>query len=192
MEDRELEIWRQEWRDETAPLPEIKKKIERRNRRFLLSNMVAVVGLVAILVFATVVAWRDPRPEKIAWAVGIWVLGFVGSGYRLWVQRGTWRPAAQTTRAFVELSYNRAVAKVRAIRFGFYGILVWVAYYAALAVWKWNVVWPDVKADPGDWALALGGVLLMLAAAFLWLAWLRRRKVVELEEAKKLLEEMKQ
>lgn len=192
MEDRELEIWREEWRSETEPLPEIKSKIKRESRRFVLGNIVAAAAAIAALVFSAMVALRDPSPEKIAWAVGIWVLTFVAGGYRVWNQRGVWRPAAQTTRAFVELSYNRAMAKVRAIRFASYVMLAWIAYYAALTVWRWNVIWPDVKADPGGWALTLGGVLLMLAAAFLWLGWQRRRKIAGLEEAKKILEEMKQ
>jgi hypothetical protein len=190
IEDRELESWRAEWRQATMPLPELHRKIQRQNRLFLLGNVMAAIVFVAGLIFSVFAVRQEPSPEVIAWAVGIWVLVFVCAAYRLWNQRGMWRPATQSTRAFVELSRDRALAKIRSIRMSYRLIPAWLVFCAGIVVWRWSVIGPDVKAHPTDYWLALGGVVLMVVLAYLYLAWIRRRQMAQLDEAERLLKEM--
>lgn len=190
IEDRELESWRAEWRQATLPLPEIHKKIKRQNRRFYLSLVAAALAFVGALIFSIVAVRQEPSPERIAWAVGIWILALGSGAYRLWNQRGTWRPATQSTRAFLDLSRKRALAKIRSVRVAFYVIPAWLVFCAGIVAWRWNVFGPDMKAHPTDYLLAFGAVVVILLLAFLYLAWVRRRQIAELKEAEQLLQEM--
>jgi hypothetical protein len=190
IQDRELESWRAEWRQATLPLPEIHRKIKWQNRRFYLSLLAAAVAFVGALVLSVVSVRQEPSPERIAWAVGIWVLVFGCGVYRLWNQRGTWRPATQSTRAFIDLSRKRALAKIRSIRVAYYVISAWLIFCTGIVIWRWGTFAPDIKAHPLDYLLALGAVVAIMLLAFLYLAWVRRRKYAELKEAERLLEEM--
>ena len=52
--DTELEIWRQEWRDQTEPLPELRKKIKRQNLR----TAAAIIAIGVCLAVSTSVALK--------------------------------------------------------------------------------------------------------------------------------------
>ena len=57
-------------------------------------------------------------------ASGIAFASVVLGGYAWRVRREAWTPTAQTTLAYAELSYRRAVAKARTLRFSFHFLLV--------------------------------------------------------------------
>ena len=190
IEDRELESWRAEWRQATLPLPEIHRKIKWQNRRFYLSLVAAAIAFVGALVLSVVAVRQEPSPERIAWAAGIWVLAFGSAAYRLWNQRGTWRPATQSTRAFLDLSRKRALAKIRSVRVAFYVIPAWLVFCAGIVAWRWNVFAADIKAHPVDYLLSLGAVVVMMLLVFLYLAWVHRRQLRELDEAERFLKEL--
>jgi len=190
IEDRELDTWREQWRNVAQPLPEIHKKIRRQNHWFVVSNVAALCGLVAALIFAAWAVHKQPSGMRIAWAIGLSVMVFVCAGYRIWLQRGTWRAESQSTRAFVELWHRRVAAKLRMLRMGFYLIPAWIIFCSVVAAANWSVIGPDVHAHPHDWVVVVVVVVLMVVAAFLKLAWYRRRKLRELSEVKTLLEEL--
>jgi hypothetical protein len=56
---------------------------------------------------------------------------------------------------------------------------------------NWSIIGQDVGAHPKAWVALLVACVLMQAAV-LWygVAWLRSRKLVELNEVKKILDEM--
>lgn len=192
IEDRELEIWREQWRSVAEPLPEIQRNIKRQNLHFVIGNVVAASGFLGALILALVAVRQEPSPLRIGWAVGISVLAFVCAGYRMWVQRGTWRPETQSTRAFVELWHRRVMAKIRLVRVAIYLIPAWILFCAVLAAANWAVIGPDVKAHPTDWLLALGAIFLMVLVSLLWLVWYRRPKLAERDKViKRILDEMK-
>ena len=191
IEDRELDIWREQWRSVAELLPEIQRKIKRQNLRFMISNLTAAILLIAVLIFAMWAVRQNPSRLRIGWGVGISVLVFVSAGYRLWVQRGTWRAESQSTRAFVELRHRRLTARLRLIRMANYLLPAWLVFCAALAAANWTTIGPDVRAHPSDWLWVLGSISLMMLASFLGLAWFRRRKLAELHSVERTLEEMK-
>ena len=157
----------------------------------MISNLAAAIALVGTLVFAAWAVRQEPSRLRIGWAIGISVLVFVAAGYRLWMQRGTWRPESQSTRAFVELWHRRVVARIRLIRVAFYLIPAWLVFCAVLAAVNWAALAPDVRAHPMDWVEALGIDVLVLPVLFWWLFWYRRRKRAELQEVERILDEMK-
>jgi hypothetical protein len=199
IEDRELATWREQWRSGAEPSPDLEnqfhaklhRKIRKQNLRFLISNLLVAIALIAVLIFAAWAVRQEPSPLRIGWAVGIALMVFGGGAYRIWAQRGTWRPEAQSTRAFAELWHRRVTAKIRLIRMAFYLIPGWILFCAVLSAANWSAIGPDIHAHPADWWLALGAIFLMVLVSFLWLAWYRRRRLAELDEVKRILDEMK-
>jgi hypothetical protein len=56
---------------------------------------------------------------------------------------------------------------------------------------NWSIIGQDVRAHPKGWVALLVACVLM-QPAMLWhgVAWLRRRKLAELNEVKQILDEM--
>jgi thiosulfate reductase cytochrome b subunit len=175
--DTELEIWRQEWRNQTEPLPELRKKIRRQNLR----TVAAVVAICLCLAFSTVEALRNHSSFMAGLAAGISFASLFLGGYAWWVRRGAWKPTAQTTLAYAELSYKRALAKTRTLHFAFYFLLAATVLFAAFMAWNWKTF----RARDG--ALIAAMVLEMF-----FLKHYRRRKKAETEETKKLIDDIKE
>jgi hypothetical protein len=161
----------------------------RKRRRFVLGNMLAAAGLFGILIFAVFIRHQSSWMGT-GWATGICVLGFVSAGYRIWVLRRTWRPQTQSTRAFVELWHKRVAARIRLLRISIYVSLGWIIFCAALTAANWTTIGQDVRSHPKDWVELLIVCVLMLPVIWYWAAWLRRRKMAELNEVKKILDEI--
>jgi hypothetical protein len=189
-EDRELELWREQWRSAPESLPDIRARVERQTRNMAIRLIVRATLVSMLLALSVVAVVREPTPGRIVWAIGLWTLVISGVAATWKSHRDIWRPATETTRAFAELFHRRAVAKLHVIRWGFYGLIAWVVFYAALCVWRWPAARPDVEGHPVQYVIALVGSLLMVAAGFGVIAWLRRRRLVELKEAKKLLDSL--
>jgi hypothetical protein len=194
IEDRELDIWREQWGSVAEPLSDmqraIQKKINRQNLWFMISNLSAVLAVVVGLTFAVIVMRQDSNPLGKEQGIGIVVLTCLCVAYRIWVQRGTWRPETQSTRAFVELWQRRVIAKARGCRVAMFAAPAWVLFCGALVAVNWTAIAPDVKAHTSEWLGLLVGTLITLPAMLFGLAWYRKRKLVELNEVKKVLAEM--
>jgi predicted lysophospholipase L1 biosynthesis ABC-type transport system permease subunit len=175
--DTELEIWRREWQDQTEPIPDFRKKIRRQN----LQMATGVFAICVCLAVSTLMALRTRSPFVAGLAAGIAFASLVMGGYAWRVRRGVWRPSAQTTLAYAELSHRRAVAKARSLRFSFYFLLSTVLLLAALLGWNWQ------RFHTRD-----GVVIAALVAELFFLKHLERRKQREVEQTSKLLDDMRQ
>jgi hypothetical protein len=171
--DTELENWRHEWRDRPEPLPELKRKIRRQNQR----TAAAIVAVVVCLVISTVVALRTHNSFMNGLAVGIAFAGVLLGGYGWWVRRGAWKPTAQSTVAYADLSYKRAVARSRTLRFSFYFLLTATVLFVAFIAWNWT-----------HFAARDGVVAVAMAVEVCFLKRSELRKKQEVEQAKKLLD----
>jgi hypothetical protein len=175
--DTELETWRREWRDETEPLPDLKEKIKRQNLRMVAS----AVMMMALLAASTTMALRTRGSFVSGLASGLWAVSVVVGSYAWWVRRGTWKPVAQTTLAYLKLTHNRAVANARVLRFSFYFLLVTIVLFGAGAVWH------------GREFSALTAVILAALVAELGFLWhLGRRKRRAIERIAKLIEQTRE
>lgn len=191
IEDQELDAWREQWGGVAGPLPDlrqIQRKIKRQQLNFVLDNLLAAVGFVASLI--VMVFARQGGLLGTGWLDGVCVLLFLAAGYGLWAKRGTWRAETQSTLASVELWQRRVSAKIRAIRVASYATPGLIVFAALLLVANWAAIGPELKAHPAKLALLMVNVL-MLPAIFFWLAWYRRRKLAELNEVNKILDEMR-
>jgi len=175
--DTELDVWRREWRAETEPFPALKKKIRRQNLR--IAGAIAAIGVC--LIVSTIEAVRTGNAFVAGLATGVGFAGIVQGAYSWWVRRGAWRPAAQTTLAYAELAYKRAVATARTTRFSFRFLVIAVALYAGLVVWHWKT-----------FALFHWLILVAMIAELFLLDYNRRRALRGLEESKALFEQTKE
>lgn len=191
-EDQELDAWREQWGRVAGPLPEIRqiqRKIKRQQLTFVLDNLLAAIGFAAGVIVMLFVR-QDRGLLGPGWVDIVCVLLFVAAGYSLWAKRGTWRAESQSTRASVELWQRRVSAKIRALRVAGYAAPGVIVFGVLLFVANWATIGPELKAHPAKWALLMVNVLI-LPAIFFWLAWYRRRKLAELNEVNKILDEMR-
>lgn len=171
--DTELETWKQEWRDQTEPLPRLKKKIKRQNLRMAAAGIVMLVCLT----FSTVGAVLGRSSFVGGFATGLWSVALIAGGYIWWVRRGAWKASSNTTLAYAELCYKRAIANARILRFSFRFLLIATVLYAVHMVWIWKSV-----SRTGEAVLA--GILVEVFV----LRYYGSRKKKEVEETKQLLD----
>jgi Na+/melibiose symporter-like transporter len=195
IEDRELDSWREQWSSVAEPPAEFQRKVQdrikRQERRYVLGNLLTVVVFLGMLIFAGYMR-RQSTWMGTGWATGICVLVFVAAGCRIWVLRRTWRPEAQSTRAFVELWHKRVTARIRLLRISIYLSLGWIIFCAVLTAVNWATIGQDVKAHPKAWvALLVVCVLMQYPVIWYGVVWIRRRKLAELNEVTKILDEMR-
>jgi hypothetical protein len=192
--DREFDTWREQWSSIAEPPAEFQRKvaqrIKRQERRFVLGNILAAILFLGMLTFAWFMRHQSTWMGT-GWATGIWVLVLVAAGCRVWVLRRTWRPQTESTRAFVELWHKRVTARIRLLRISIYLSLGWIIFCAVLTAANWRTIGQDVGAHPKEWvALLVACVLMQYPVIWYGAAWLRRRKLAELNEVKKILHEM--
>ena len=192
--DRELDTWREQW-SSVVELPaefqrKVQERIKRQERRFMLGNLLAVIAFLGLLIFAVFLrhrsTWMGP-----GWSTGLIVLVFVSAACRIWFSRGTWHPQTQSTRAFVELWHKRVTARIRLLRISIYLLLGWIIFCAILKAANWRTIEQDVGAHPKVWEVVLVACVLMQYPVIWYCAdWLRRRKLAELYEVEKIMNEM--
>jgi Na+/melibiose symporter-like transporter len=192
--DRELDTWREQWNSVAEPPAEFQRKVQerikRQDRRFVLGNLLSVIAFLGMLIFALFLrhrsTWMGP-----GWSTGVCVLVLVAAGFRINALRGTWRPQSQSTRAFVELWHKWVAARIRLLRISIYLSLGWIIFCAVLTAANWATIGQDVGAHPKSWvALLVACVLMQYPVIWYGVAWLRRRKLAELNEVTKILDEM--
>ncbi len=193
-EDREVDLWREQWSG-VAPLsPEflrqVQKRIKVQDRRFWLGNLLAVAALAGSLIFAVYQLNHYASRFEKGEAIGVCVLLLVAVTCRLWLMRGTWRAETQSTRAFVELWQRRVRSRIRGLQIGIYISIGWLVFCAALAAANWAAIKVVLMNDPLACLVLMGIIGIMLPVIWFGLMWLRRRKVAELNEVTRLLEEM--
>jgi hypothetical protein len=122
--DVELENWRRQWQSKAVPASDA-DAAERLRRRVLRETRWIKLGLIAPVLVTVVIGGamilRALRSEQSldAWlAVETWTFITIIWAGSLWIARGTWRPLADTTTAFVDLSIRRREANFRGAIFG--------------------------------------------------------------------------
>ncbi|HEY6307162.1 MAG TPA: hypothetical protein VI488_11975 [Candidatus Angelobacter sp.] len=187
-EDRELELWKEEWRAETGPLPTLKKKVRRQTLWMIAGWVFAVPASVLGLAYFARLAMRDPSPDNIVLTAFVWFAMPLAVAFAVWNQIGTWRPDAESTRAYAELSYKRARSELRGLRVVFYVLYVEVCFLACV-IWIFRVKWL-LRASPADRFGRLVIVPVVFLGMWIFMIWRRRRRSKQLAEAKSFLEQL--
>lgn len=192
--DREVDLWREQWSGVAPPSPEFQrrvlKRIKAQDRRFWLGNLLALAALAGMAILAVYqFSHQASRLEK-GQATGVCVLLLVAVASRLWISRGTWRAETQSTRAFVELWRRRVLARIRGLQISIYIAIGWLGFGAVLVASNWATVRLEVTPHPIACLVLMVVIVLMLRVIWFGAMWFRRRKVTELNEVTRLLEEI--
>jgi hypothetical protein len=178
--DDELREWIADWQTEPEPAPEVRDAIRRRVKRQTLKMMLSLAGEVVLtlgllgIVINSAVRW--PEPLNLAAMAGLVVLIFWAIGSSLWFRRGTWRPSAETTSAFLDLSILRCRRRLAALRAGWFLL----AMEEAILI-PWLCVLLNGK-PAGDYIRAFGFLVLMTVLVVAFSLTVQRRTRRELEE----------
>jgi hypothetical protein len=186
--DVELENWRRQWQSraesavDTAAVERLRRRVLRETRSLKL-NLIWPI-LVTLVVGGAMIlrALRSEQSLDVLFAVEAWifiVVIWIGS---LWIARGTWRPLADTTAAFVDISIRRREANLRGATFG-------ACLYVAQLVF---IVLALGAASPAgivplltsSYVIVLGWIGVPSGLAVLY--WFRRRQRGDLERLREL------
>jgi Na+/melibiose symporter-like transporter len=178
--DDELRDWMADWQADPEPAPEIRDAIRQRVQRKSLRMALAATGeIVFALVMLAFVVWSALREPTFVHVVAMACLALLilwATGYSLWYLRGTWRPSAETTSAFIDLSLLRCHRRLRSVRAGW-----WLLVLELAVMIPWIVF--SLKAKTAGFGLL--AVLTALVSVFLIVGERRtRRELSEWEEMK--------
>jgi len=190
--DVELQSWRQQWQSPAASavdadaVERLRRRVLRETRWLRVSLILPV--LVTLIVGGTVVlrALRTERGLDVLLAVETSVFIVVIWIGALWIARGTWRPLADTTAAFVDVSIRRREANLRGVTFGACLYVVQLAFIvlAIGSVSPAGIV--PILTSPYFILVGWIGVPVGLAAV----VWFRRRQRADLERLRELEREL--
>jgi hypothetical protein len=193
-QDSELNLWRDQWRSVAQLSPELKRQIQKKikvqDRRFWLGNLLALAAFVGMLTLAFYQLTHPASRLEKGQATGVCVLLFVAVTCRLWIMRGTWRAETQSVRAFMELWRRRVLARIRGLQIAIYLAIAWLVFCAALAAANWATIRLELMPHPAAFFAVMVVIVLMLWVIWFGAMWFRRRKVAELNEVTRLLEEI--
>jgi hypothetical protein len=115
-------------------------------------------------------------------AVECWLFIVVTWAGCLWLARGTWRPLADTTAAFVDISIRRREANIRSASFGACLYVLQFLFIVLVKIFSSAVGAVAVLTSP--YVILLGWLGLPLVSA--WMVWFRRRQRAQLEHLRAL------
>ena len=179
--DLELESWRRQWQSAPADiLTDLSSRVHHQVRMVWIGLVLS--SLVTILFGIGIPAWAivSGRFDVAVLAAGVWVMLLVAWSTSIALGRGTWRPSAATTSAFLDyaiLSCRRRRQSIVA------AAMLYAVLLTFVMTWKY---FERATVSPTDvWTflttgfnLVVWGVTLALAALALW-----RRRALQLELA---------
>jgi hypothetical protein len=189
----ELEKWRRQWQSGAANAAEpgaaqqLRRRVLRETRWLKLSLVFPILVTVGVGGLVILRALRAPQTVEIVLAVETWIFIAVVWAAALWVARGTWRPLADTTAAFVAVSIHRREANLRGATLGaclyVFQLLFIVVFLGFVAPGGIGAVVTSPHVIVVGWV----GVPIGLA----WLHWFRQRQRAELEHLRELERQLK-
>ena len=179
--DAELDTWRRQWQAGTDEpgrdglAMEVRARVARESRLMRL-GLIAPILVTAVIGGGVIMhALRTGLAQDAVLAVEAWLFILVIWGGCLWIARGTWRPFAESTAAFVDLSIRRCRANLRTFPFATALYVCQVAIVVLLKA-QYLPVSAVLTAPP---TLLLGGV--GFPAFLLGGFWYARKQRAELE-----------
>jgi hypothetical protein len=185
-----MEAWQSEAQGEAAPPPlsdEVRQRIRRKVRwhgygliLLTICEVATAVGVTAWLIHVSDIR----QPVGLFALLGTLVLFGVAFYFTLKNRRGTWRPAAESTVTFVDLSIKRCHRKLRTIRFIPRLLAMGMSF---LAVWgTWALLSRPETPPLMKWIEFFGFVILYPVPYLAWGAWYKKRTLRELAKWEEL------
>jgi hypothetical protein len=175
----EIDAWRGLWqsRSDALSAADLRDRVARETRRRIVALVIPVLVSLGIGGWMLARAVEAPDFDNLLLAAETWTFIAATWAGSLWISRGSWRPTADTTAAFIDISISRCRATLRGLRLGailyaaqFSFGLFWKLRYTSVTLTDLATSWPVVVLG---W---LGGPILL--ACFIPYA---RAKSTELE-----------
>lgn len=186
--DVELEGWRRQWQSradagvDAGAVEALRRRVLRETHSLKLNLAWPILVTLVVGGWITLRALRTAQTLDVVLAIEAWIFIVVIWTGCLWITRGTWRPLADTTAAFVDISIRRREANLRGLVFG---ACLYVAQLA-FAVLALGAASPSgiVPVLTSSYIIVVGwiGVPCGLVALF----WFRRRQRADLERLREL------
>jgi hypothetical protein len=186
----ELDALRVLWQagPEAADPAELRRRVmqgTRRRKVMLLGPVLVTVGIGGWIALRTL---ASPTPANAILAAETWLYIAAAWAIGLWIDRGTWRPVGDTTRAFIELEIRRCRSTLTSLR-------VYVPLYllqlSAVMSWQIGIAGLDASRLLQSWPMVLLG-WIGLPSALVFSTWYSRRKTRELAGLVRLREQFLQ
>lgn len=152
----------------------IRQRVIRQTRLLQVVLIGEIVLTVSILAAVAVVV----ASHRTATALGLGAAALGHSAliwaFTIWNRRGTWRPLAESTRAYLQLARERCLRERRSALF-----VIWLVAVEALALlaWVWSGDRPGLGAAP---VLQWASPVAAFSGAIGWAIWLDARARTEL------------
>ncbi|HWM91556.1 MAG TPA: hypothetical protein VN493_12390 [Thermoanaerobaculia bacterium] len=171
----------------SSPLSEetrkrIRRKVQRHGHWMVLLTLSELTGCAAMLVWIWKESLEQPRAIGTVGFVGTVILIVVALAFSFWNRRGTWKPATESTRTFVELSLERQRRKLAALRFCPWFLALELAFLIPWSIWALV----SQPSEPWRWLFAFGWMAGMSALMLAWWAWYKRKTLREMAEWEEL------
>jgi hypothetical protein len=180
--DAELAVWRRQWAQSDGSndshwADTLKRRVAR-DSRLLKIGLIAPI-LVTIGIGGGLTAWAltSASPADVVLVTEVWVFILVTWVGSLWLARGTWRPLAETTAAFIALSIRRCRSNLRGATFGAW---LYVFQLLFIVLWKFSSSSIELTVLLTSWPVILIG-WLGVPAFFAWRSWFARRQRAKLD-----------
>jgi hypothetical protein len=190
--DTELESWRREWQSrpesgiDADAAERLRRRVLRETRGLKLHLVWPILVTLVVGGWITSRALRTEQALDVVLAIEAWIFIVVIWAGCLWIARGTWRPLADTTAAFVDVSIRRREANLRGITFG---ACLYVAQLAFIVL-ALGTVSPAGIAPilASSYFVVAGWIGVPTGLAFA--IWFRRRQQADLERLRGLAREL--
>ncbi|HET7131547.1 MAG TPA: hypothetical protein VFJ95_04830 [Gammaproteobacteria bacterium] len=180
--DAEFAQWQRQWqatrpRSDIDAADALKRRTTRESRLQIIWMIAPILVTIGIGGGAVARALTSASPADVLFAAEVWVFILATWAGSLWIARGTWRPLAETTAAFVDISIRRRRSNLRAVSFG-----AWLYVCQLLFV----VLWKLLSSGSGLTALLTSWPLILLGWVgvpmfFAWRSWFIRGQRAELD-----------
>jgi hypothetical protein len=177
--DIELERWRRQWQSAPADLhADLRQRVARSVRMAWIGLTLSVMVTVVFGVGLPIRAIGSGRLDVAVLAVGVWVMLIAAWATSIRLSRGTWRPAADTTAAFLEFSVLSCRRRRQSIAAA---AVLYVVLLAFVMTWKYHALSRQAPLDPCSFLTSEFNIVVWLVTLALALLALWRRRVLQRE-----------
>ena len=180
--DTELAVWRRQWGAQPDALndadwsEDLKRRVTRDSRLLKIGLIAPILVTIGIGGGFSTWALTSASPADLVLGAEVWVFILVTWAGSLWLARGTWRPLAETTAAFIDVSIRRCRSNLTAASFGAW---LYVCQLLFMVLWKFFSSSIEFTVLLTAWPVILLG-WVGLPVFFALRYWFMRRQRAEL------------
>jgi cation transport ATPase len=179
------------WQSETVPADvdaAARQRVERERRRMVLAAATEAFVVLAVGAWSVHLLTTRPDPALIVTLLVFWTFAGVLVGFGILTRRGTWAPSAESTRAYLRLSVERAQRREQLGRQALKLMVVWMV--AAVGLLGWSASGAVREGEPLLPLLRIAAPVLLLTFGLLgvFTEQARRRARTEITQLEDIID----